>query len=152
MSEVFDDYDDLALDEDAICLLESPLDCPLSRGALVRGLDAYATHFQARLATASESMTGYKPHPWQLDCTVLTHLGRDVCVIAGIGFGETLPFIMSCRVHPQLLVWIVSLLKALGNQQAKTFHDWGIRAIAVNATTNYPDLREASFSSIHPRK
>ncbi|KAF8602964.1 hypothetical protein BDV93DRAFT_409883, partial [Ceratobasidium sp. AG-I] len=79
--------------------------------------------------------TGYEPHSWQLDCTVATHLGRDVCVIAGTGFGKTLLFIMNCWLESNLLVWIVSPPNALGNQQAKTFQEWGIRAMAVNATT-----------------
>ncbi|KAF8593813.1 P-loop containing nucleoside triphosphate hydrolase protein, partial [Ceratobasidium sp. AG-I] len=91
----------------------------------------------------TKSITGYDPHPWQLDCAVATHLGRDVCVIAGTGFGKTLPFVMNCSLDPRLLVWIVSPLNALGNQQAWTFREWGIRAMAVNATTNYPGLRKA---------
>ncbi|KAF8593161.1 P-loop containing nucleoside triphosphate hydrolase protein, partial [Ceratobasidium sp. AG-I] len=89
---------------------------------------------------------GYKPHSWQLDCAVASHLGRDVCVIAGTGFGKTLPFVMNCWMDTRLLVWIVSPLNALGNQQAKTFCGWGIRAIAVNATTNYPGLRKDILS------
>lgn len=152
MSDVLDEYGDLVLDENAIRLLDGPLDRPLSRGALVRGSDAYATDYRARLATTTETVTGYTPHPWQLDCAVATHLGRDVCLIAGTGFGKTLPFIMNCWMDSKLLVWIVSPLNALGDQQAKTFRDWGIRAIAVNVTTNYPGLRKASLRRIHPRK
>jgi hypothetical protein len=152
MSDVLYKYDDPVLDENAIRLLDGPLDRPLSRGALVKGSDAYATEYRARLASTTESVTGYKPHAWQLDCAVATHLGRDVCVIAGTGFGKTLPFVMNCWMDPNLLVWIVSPLNALGNQQAKTFRNWGIRAIAVNATTNYPGLRKASIGRIHSRK
>ncbi|KAF8602973.1 hypothetical protein BDV93DRAFT_404800, partial [Ceratobasidium sp. AG-I] len=79
--------------------------------------------------------TSYAPHSWQLDSAVATHLGRDVCIIAGAGFGKTLPFVMNCWMDPKLLVWLVSPLNVLGNQQARTFRGWGINAIAVNATT-----------------
>ncbi|KAF8600793.1 hypothetical protein BDV93DRAFT_400802, partial [Ceratobasidium sp. AG-I] len=61
---------------------------------------------------------GHTPHTWQVDSAVATHLGRDVCMIAGTVFGKTLPFVMNCWMDQHLLVWVVLPLNALGNQQA----------------------------------
>jgi hypothetical protein len=148
MSDAFDEYEGLVLSEDDLRMLDAPLVRPLSRGALIIGSAAYATDYRQRLGTRTESITGFKPHSWQLDCAVASHLGQDVCLIAGTGFGKTLPFIMNCWLDPKLIVWIISPLNALGNQQARTFKDWGLEAIAVNATTNYPGLRKVSSSRV----
>jgi superfamily II DNA helicase RecQ len=39
-----------------------------------------------------------------------------------------------------LIVWILSPLNVLANQQAKTFLQWGISATAINSTTASSEL------------
>ncbi|KAF8600638.1 P-loop containing nucleoside triphosphate hydrolase protein [Ceratobasidium sp. AG-I] len=143
MSDVLDDYSDLELNEADLLLLDAPPEQPLSRNTLVYGSEAYCASYRHSLTLATQRATGITPHPWQLDCALASHLGRDVFVLAGTGFGKTLAFMMSCFLDSTLTVWLISPLNALGNQQAKTFSDWGLRAIAVNATTNYPGLYKA---------
>jgi hypothetical protein len=149
MGDEMDEYEDLILTEEDLLILDTPLDRPLSRGDLIYGSDAYALDYRQRLGASTMSVTTFEPRPWQLDCALAAHLGRDVCVIAGTGYGKTLPFVMNCWLNPSLIVWIVSPLNSLGNQQAKTFQDWGIRAIAVNATTHYPGLHKVSLNRTH---
>ncbi|KAG8712320.1 hypothetical protein FRC09_019993 [Ceratobasidium sp. 395] len=47
---------------------------------------------------------------------------------------------MNCWVNKTLIVWIISPLNALANQQVRTFTKWNIRAVAVNSTTTYSGI------------
>jgi hypothetical protein len=51
---------------------------------------------------------------------------------------------MRCLIEPKLLIWLISPLNALGNQHAVNFRKWGMKAISVNATTNYKGLYKVS--------
>jgi ATP-dependent helicase YprA (DUF1998 family) len=44
------------------------------------------------LSAICKVRTGRKPYPWQLDCAEALVLGIDYIVLAGTGFGKTLPF------------------------------------------------------------
>lgn len=46
MSNVFDDYNSLNLDDEEYLMLDMAVDHPLSCGALVYGSDAYATEYR----------------------------------------------------------------------------------------------------------
>jgi ATP-dependent helicase YprA (DUF1998 family) len=140
MSDSPDEYSDLELDEQELLLLDGDLERPPSRGALVYSSGAYCASYKHSLALATRKATGIDPYPWQLDCSLASHLGRDVFLLAGTGSGKTLAFMMNCFLDPSITIWLISPLNALGNQQATTFRNWGLKAIAVNATTNYPGL------------
>ncbi|KAF8597052.1 P-loop containing nucleoside triphosphate hydrolase protein, partial [Ceratobasidium sp. AG-I] len=80
---------------------------------------------------ATKAATGFVPHPWQVSAACALYSGkRDVLVLAGTGYGKTLPFVMNCFLRPDLIVWIVSPLNYIEMQQAKSFLRWGLRAIA----------------------
>lgn len=140
MSDPLDKYSDLELDERDLLLLDRDLEQPPSRDALVFGSEAYCVSYKKSLALATKRATGIDPYPWQLDCSLASHLGRDVFVLAGTGSGKTLAFMMNCFLDASITVWLISPLNALGNQQANTFRKWGLKAIAVNLTTDYPGL------------
>jgi superfamily II DNA helicase RecQ len=98
-----------------------------------------------RFIEATEKATGFKPHQWQLDVACSIHEGkRDVLVLAGTGYGKTLPFVMNCFLRPEMVVWIVSPLNYIEIEQAKVFRGWGLRAIAVNSMTSQPNLVRVS--------
>ncbi|QRV74649.1 DEAD/DEAH box helicase [Ceratobasidium sp. AG-Ba] len=142
MSSIFDDYEDLELDEEVAKAMDVPLDRHLSPGAVAFGSPAYISDYRQRLVISALENTKGKitPHSWQLDVAIAAHLGRDVLLIAGTGAGKTLPMIANCWLNSKLLVFLVSPLNVLGNQQAQKFRDWNIKAIAVNSTTSYPGL------------
>ncbi|KEP45708.1 DEAD/DEAH-box helicase [Rhizoctonia solani 123E] len=143
MSDYFDDYAELELNKEESRLLDTDLQIerPLRRGALERGSKEYALDYKNRLTKLwMDSPTNIKPYDWQLDAALASHLGLDVLVIAGTGFGKTWSFVLNCLDNPKLLVYIISPLNALANQQAKIFNDASIKAVAVNSTTNHPGL------------
>ena len=57
-------------------------------------------------------------------------------------------------MDPTLTVWLVYPLNALGDRQTKTICNWGLNAIAVNATTNYLGvykvLKSAYMLAVYP--
>ncbi|QRW11903.1 DEAD/DEAH box helicase [Ceratobasidium sp. AG-Ba] len=93
------------------------------------------------LFDATKLATGWDPFDWQLNVAEALCKRRDVLCIAGTGSGKTLPFVMPTFVDPKALVWIVSPLNYIEQQQQKTFSDWNVKAFAVNATTSYLGLR-----------
>lgn len=98
-------------DEIAVRLLDGLLGRPLWLSALLKGSDACMTEYRVHLANATDSVTGYRPHTWQLGYAVAAHLGRDKCLITGTCFGKSLPLIMSC--------WIDSTLSSAYNSLVK---------------------------------
>ncbi|KDN40895.1 hypothetical protein RSAG8_07763, partial [Rhizoctonia solani AG-8 WAC10335] len=140
MSDYFEDYGELELTEEQSRLLDTDLQIerPLRRGALERGYEEYALEYRNRITKLwMESPTKIKPYEW---AALTSHLGLDVLIIAGTGFGKTWSFVLNCLDNPKLLVYIISPLNALANQQAKIFNDANIKAVVVNSTTNYPGL------------
>ena len=107
MSDFPDDYSDLELNEEDLRLLDTDPGQPPSRSTSSYGSEAYCTSYKNSLAIATRNATGINPYPWQLDCSLASHLGRDVLVLAGTGFGKTLAFMMNCFVDPRLTVWLV---------------------------------------------
>ncbi|QRV88343.1 DEAD/DEAH box helicase [Ceratobasidium sp. AG-Ba] len=102
-----------------------------------------AIDLRRRLIDATKQTTRYSPHEWQLDVAQALCERRDVLCIAGTGSGKTLPFVMPCFVDPRALVWIVSPLNYIEQQQQKVFDDeWNIPTCCVNANTSYPGLHK----------
>ncbi|KAG8784515.1 ATP-dependent DNA helicase sgs1 [Ceratobasidium sp. 428] len=96
-----------------------------------------------RLREATHKATRRDPYDWQLDIAVALCRGRDVLCLSPTGSGKTLAFVMPCFVEPRTLVWIVSPLNYIEQQQARVFRDdWHLDAVAVNATTSYPGLHK----------
>jgi hypothetical protein len=118
MSDSPDEYSDLELDEQELLLLDGDLERPPSRGALVYSSGAYCASYKHSLALATRKATGIDPYPWQLDCSLASHLGRNVFLLAGTGSGKTLAFMMNCFLDSSLTIWLISPLNVLGNQQA----------------------------------
>ncbi|EUC58557.1 hypothetical protein RSOL_262420, partial [Rhizoctonia solani AG-3 Rhs1AP] len=76
MSDYFDEYDELELDEEESRLLDTDLQIerPLRRGALERGPKEYALDYKNRLAKLwMDSPTVIKPYDWQLDAALASH-------------------------------------------------------------------------------
>ncbi|KAG8741802.1 hypothetical protein FRC10_002401 [Ceratobasidium sp. 414] len=86
--------------------------------------------------------TGIIPYVYQVRCAEALYYKRDVFCIAGTGCGKTLIFAMLCFVCPKALIWIVSPLNFIENQQSEQFRTWGLHAIGVNASTITPKLIE----------
>lgn len=90
MSDVLDEYRDLELNEYDLWHLDADPERPPSPGALVPGSEAYCAVYKHSLVVATRRATGINPWPWQLDCSLASHLGRDVFVLAGTGYSRTL--------------------------------------------------------------
>ncbi|KAI0692052.1 P-loop containing nucleoside triphosphate hydrolase protein, partial [Cytidiella melzeri] len=76
---------------------------------------------------------GRVPYWYQEDVAEAFHLELDVVIVAGTGFGKTLPFVMPLLVEESdSKVIIVSPLNALERDQATRFRDMGLTAVAVN--------------------
>jgi superfamily II DNA helicase RecQ len=93
--------------------------------------------------------TGVMPFAFQIRCAEALLRKRDVLCIAGTGTGKTLTFVIPCFVCPETIVWIVSPLNFIENQQCAQFLEWGLRAVSVNASTITPQLLEVSVACIH---
>jgi bloom syndrome protein len=88
------------------------------------------------LRVATKRATGFYPHAWQIAVAWAVYHGTcDALVVAGTGYGKTLPFILNLFLDSALIVWIVSPLNYIEMEQAKVFTNWGLRAIAVNSMT-----------------
>ncbi|KAG9081476.1 hypothetical protein FS749_007630, partial [Ceratobasidium sp. UAMH 11750] len=156
MSDYREHYGDLVLTKELDQILNQPLDTPpdecLACEDLAFGLDKYCTDYKHRLTEKVQGVTKFTPHDWQLEAALTIHLRWDVFILAGTGFGKTLPFIMNCLLDPTMIVWIVMPLNALANQQARTFTKWKIPSIAVNSTTThsgiYKDICDSKYQVI----
>ncbi|KAG9123822.1 hypothetical protein FRC07_013842, partial [Ceratobasidium sp. 392] len=80
------------------------------------------------------------PYVYQARCAAALYRKRDVFCIAGTGCGKTLVFVMLCFARSSTMVWIVSPLNFIENQQCQQFRDWGLTAINYNASTATPNL------------
>jgi ATP-dependent helicase YprA (DUF1998 family) len=144
----YSDNEELVLTEDFLRVLDGPLDDSLDvpldpairERVLELGSEDYCIDYKQRLVQKAQAIANITPYDWQLDAALATHLGKDVFILAGTGYGKTLPFVLNCWMDKSLIVWIVSPLNALANQQAKTFLQWGISATAVNSTTTSSEL------------
>jgi len=56
---------------------------------------------------------GFDPYPWQLDATESILLALDTIVIAGIGSGKTMPFVMPLLADKGKMAIVISPLKIL---------------------------------------
>jgi len=72
------------------------------------------------LSAICEARTGRKPYPWQLDCAEALVLGIDCIVLAGTGFGKTLPFTIPSLLHPNKITIVISPLNVLEEDQVHT--------------------------------
>ncbi|RXW15756.1 hypothetical protein EST38_g10098 [Candolleomyces aberdarensis] len=78
---------------------------------------------------------GKAPYEWQVDVTEALILGLDSVVIAGTGFGKTMPFMMALLKDRKAKTVIISPLKVLQQDQVRRFRKMGISAVAVNGDT-----------------
>ncbi|KAG8723916.1 hypothetical protein FRC11_002264, partial [Ceratobasidium sp. 423] len=86
----------------------------------------------------TKARTGFYPHSWQVDIAVALYEGsRDVLLIAGTGYGKTLPLVMNNFLDKKLITWIASPLNYIEMEQARVFsEDWKLKAVAVNSMTS----------------
>ncbi|KAH9916715.1 P-loop containing nucleoside triphosphate hydrolase protein [Epithele typhae] len=77
--------------------------------------------------------TGFEPKKEQLDIAESMLLGLDSTVMAGTGWGKTLPFALPLFVRQRKIVIVISPLNVLEADQAKKFSSWGLRAVALNS-------------------
>ncbi|KIK78209.1 hypothetical protein PAXRUDRAFT_164620 [Paxillus rubicundulus Ve08.2h10] len=98
------------------------------------------------LSAICEARTGRKPYPWQLDCAEALILGIDCIILAGTGFGKTLPFTIPSLLHPNKITIVISPLNALEEDQA------GLKAAVVNHETFdkklYKELKNMNYQVI----
>lgn len=118
-----------AISPDAIHSLPRPLTVP-----------------QAAVVNAYEA-TGKIAFKYQLDMAMAIDARRDALCIAGTGCGKTLAFILICFLRPEFIIWIVSPLNYIENQQCDQFRAWGLSAINVNASTLTPQLLSVSMQA-----
>ncbi|KAG9310613.1 P-loop containing nucleoside triphosphate hydrolase protein [Chiua virens] len=100
----------------------------------------------------SEAQMGRKPYSWQLDCAEAFILGIDCVILAGTGFGKTLPFTIPSFLHPDKITIVISPLNALEEDQARRFREAGLKAAVVNHETFdnklYEELKNMSYQVI----
>ncbi|KAG8794759.1 ATP-dependent DNA helicase sgs1 [Ceratobasidium sp. 428] len=49
---------------------------------------------------------------------------------------------MALFVQPKMVVWMISPLNYIEEEQARTFRKWGISAVAVNSTTKFDSVKD----------
>ncbi|KAI6139196.1 P-loop containing nucleoside triphosphate hydrolase protein, partial [Pisolithus tinctorius] len=102
------------------------------------------------LSAICKERTGHKPYPWQLDCAEAFVLGIDCIVLAGTGFGKTLPFTIPSLLYLDKITIIISPLNALEEDQVRTLA--GLKAAVVNHETFdsklLQELKEMSYQVI----
>jgi hypothetical protein len=121
-NEPFNDVANWSFDEETLRLLDEPPDSD------------WDAAYQKRLFDAAKVWTNWSFILGNSNC-VMPHQGRDVFICAVTGYGKTAPCVMPCLIEPELLIWLISPLNALGTQHVDNFRKWGIKAISVNATT-----------------
>ncbi|KAG9097366.1 hypothetical protein FS749_006462 [Ceratobasidium sp. UAMH 11750] len=94
------------------------------------------------LAVETEKRTGWAPHAWQVRLAVAVLQRRDVLCIAGTGFGKTVTFVMPLFVRKKMIVWIISPLNYIEEEQVRAFEEWGVKAVAVNWNTDFESVKE----------
>lgn len=96
------------------------------------------------LVEETNKRTGFKPHDWQVRVAVAVIRRKDVLCLAGTGFGKTLTFIMALFVCKKMVIWIVSPLNYIEEQQVKAFRAWNISAVAVNRNSDFASVKGVS--------
>ncbi|KEP45375.1 DEAD/DEAH-box helicase [Rhizoctonia solani 123E] len=142
-NELLDKDGDIQLDKATNKLLDqdpNKFNPYLSLDKFQFGSEDYCDNFKKALATESKLCTKHNPFPWQLEVALSCHLGRDGFLLAGTGSGKTLAMIGLAFLDKRHCVFLISPLNALANAQVKQFEDWGLAAVAVNASTRYKDL------------
>ncbi|KAF9219460.1 hypothetical protein BS17DRAFT_717431 [Gyrodon lividus] len=95
------------------------------------------------LSVICEVRISRKPYPWQLDCTEALILAIDCIVLAGTGFGKTLPFTIPSLLHPNKITIVISPLNALEEDQVcAPFSRGRPKAAVVNHETFDKELYE----------
>ncbi|KAG8704658.1 hypothetical protein FRC09_003406 [Ceratobasidium sp. 395] len=79
--------------------------------------------------------TGYIPRKFQVDFVEAVQSKRDVVCVAGTGSGKSLAFVIVNFFTTDVMTWIVSPLNVIEEQMASDFSKWGLKAVAVNAST-----------------
>jgi len=110
-----------------------------------------------KLVEACLERCNHRPHSWQLDADESFHLGLDCIILAGTGFGKTLPFVMPLMLDTEKILLVISPLNTLevdqvtylsydrcGLSQIRRSCELGLRAVAVNHGTYTTALHRVS--------
>lgn len=92
------------------------------------------------LAVLVYEKTTKMPYKYQVEVALALTAGRDVICIAGTGAGKSMAFILPLTLVPKTIIWNISPLNFIRNQMAKNYSDFGLTAVAVNASTITPKL------------
>ena len=76
--------------------------------------------FRVKLVNACRLATQITPRAWQLDVAEALYLNVDGAVVAGTGYGKTLPFVLSNLLDRTSITVIVSPLDALETNQVRS--------------------------------
>jgi len=66
-----------------------------------------------KLVEACLEQCNHRPHSWQLDATESFHLSLDCIILAGTGFGKSLPFVMPLMLDTEKILLVISPLNTL---------------------------------------
>ncbi|QRV96746.1 DEAD/DEAH box helicase [Ceratobasidium sp. AG-Ba] len=80
------------------------------------------------------------PRKFQVQFALGVDAGRDVLCVAGTGSGKSLAFALIHFFRDNIQTWIVSPLNVIEHQMAADYCNYGLRAVAVNASTLTPEL------------
>ncbi|KAG8708262.1 hypothetical protein FRC08_018987 [Ceratobasidium sp. 394] len=84
--------------------------------------------------------TNVVPRVFQVNFALAVYENRDVVCVAGTGSGKSLASILIHFFCPDVITWIVSPLNVIENQMASNYAKYGLKAVAVNASTITPKL------------
>ncbi|KAG8719077.1 hypothetical protein FRC08_003695 [Ceratobasidium sp. 394] len=84
------------------------------------------------------------PRKFQVDFTLAVDSGQDTVCVAGTGCGKSLAFALIHFFRDDMITWIVSPLNVIEDQMAANYTEYGLKAVAVNASTIESELIEVS--------
>ncbi|TFY78202.1 hypothetical protein EWM64_g5807 [Hericium alpestre] len=111
--------------------------------------DSAAT--QKKMLEECKERSGGKiiPHDWQLDIAKCLLLSVDCELIAPMGAGKTIPFVLPLFYNKEKVMIIISPLNALEEDQAWQFWELGITAVPVNGKTYMDKLHKEVTNEKH---
>ncbi|OAX32449.1 P-loop containing nucleoside triphosphate hydrolase protein [Rhizopogon vinicolor AM-OR11-026] len=103
-------------------------------------MDGQSDTLQQALQHQCRERCHHEAREWQLDAAEAFLSGLDCTILAGTGFGKSLPFTMPSFVKTDDVLIVLAPLNSLEEDQVRRCEKMGLSAIAVNHETYSEDV------------